>query len=133
MFGGQLQFLGYEGELDRASPGETLTLLSVWQAIETLPGQAAQLSLFVHLLDEEGQVVAQHDGLDIRLAGLRGGDRFAQLHTLPLPADLPSGEYALQIGIYDPATGERLTVPTAEGAADRLLLNTITITDENSS
>ena len=133
VFGGQLQLLGYEGELDRASPGETLTLLSVWQAAEMLPDQTAQLSLFVHLLDEEGQVVAQHDGLDIRLAGLRGGDRFAQLHTLPLPADLPSGEYALQIGIYDPATGERLTVPTAEGAADRLLLNTITITDENSS
>ncbi|MFN2173551.1 MAG: ArnT family glycosyltransferase [Candidatus Promineifilaceae bacterium] len=127
IFGGQLQLLGYEGLPDNAAPGETQTLISVWQAAEPFVHDAPQLSLFVHLLDEEGQVVAQHDGLDVRLAGLQQGDWFAQLHTLPLPEDLQPGTYTLQIGVYDPATGRRLVVPTASGETDRLLLHTLSI------
>lgn len=133
LFGERLQLLGYEGLPDSAAPGEILTMLSIWQAAKTLPGDTEQLSLFVHLIDEEGQVVVQHDGLDVRLAGLQRGDWFAQLHTLPLPGDLLPGTYGLQIGVYNPGTGERLTVPTADGTADRLLLHTLAIRENNPS
>jgi 4-amino-4-deoxy-L-arabinose transferase-like glycosyltransferase len=133
VLGGRLQFLGTEGVPESAAAGETLTMLSVWQAVDTFPSETDQLRLFVHLIDEEGQVVVQHDGLDVLLAGLQRGDWFAQLHTLPLPGDLPPGTYGLQIGVYNPETGERLAVPTADGPADRLLLHTLSISDSNPS
>ena len=52
------------------------------------------------------------------------GDRFLQLARLPLPADLPPGDYTLQFGLYDRATGARWPVLNADGrpAGDRLLL-----------
>ena len=133
IFGEQLQLLGYEGALDSASAGDILTLLTVWQPTQMQPENANQLSIFVHFLDEQGQVVAQHDGLDVRLAGLQGGDRFAQLHALPLPEDLPPGTYALQLGIYDPSTGQRLPVTVPGGMADRLLLHTLHVGGESDS
>jgi hypothetical protein len=102
--------------------------LSYWRVTGDPAGrQRLDLSLFVHLLDGSGQVVSQHDGLDVRLAGLRPGDEFAQLHTIPLPADVPPGDYALQIGFFDRQTMARLPVTTLESRPDRLLLHRFTI------
>jgi hypothetical protein len=44
---------------------------------------------------------------------------------VPLPADLPAGEYDLVVGLYDFNTGVRLTVP---GSSDNsLMLGTIEV------
>jgi hypothetical protein len=44
------------------------------------------------------------------------GDILAESFRLDLPATLPSGDYTLAIGMYQPATGERLpVVPDASG------------------
>ncbi|MCA9912160.1 MAG: hypothetical protein KC496_02375, partial [Anaerolineae bacterium] len=44
------------------------------------------------------------------------GDRtLVQTLTLPIPADLPAGEYHAAIGLYDPATNERLPLQTPSG------------------
>ncbi|MBP7593822.1 MAG: hypothetical protein KBA85_19620, partial [Chloroflexi bacterium] len=75
-----------------------------------------------HLLNAAGQVVAQHDGLDVARTGLRPGDEFAQLHTITLPPDLPPGDYALQLGLYRVDDGARLSVPVDGMVADRILL-----------
>jgi hypothetical protein len=60
---------------------------------------------FVHLLDANGQIVAQDDHVPLQnqypttrwVNGEVVEDRF----VLRLPADLPPGEYALEIGLYD--------------------------------
>lgn len=85
-----------------------LTLLSFWRAHQT---PEAALKIFVHLLNEAGQLVAQHDGLDVEWSTLRPGDEFAQLHPILLPSDLPPGNYALQIGLYRAGDGVRLGEP----------------------
>ena len=104
-----------------ARPGEELTLLTSWQ---TGPARFLSLAMFVHLLDAAGNIVAQDDGLGYPPHTWQPGDRFIQLARLPLPPDLPSGEYTLQFGLYDRATGARWPVLNAEGqpAGDRLLL-----------
>lgn len=121
LFGDTFALLGYiMGEPQT----DTLTLLTSWrihQAITTNP--PPNLRIFIHLLDASGAVVAQYDGLDVRLTGLQPGDELAQLHTLTLPPDLPPAPYGLQIGLYDADTGQRLTVATPEGPVDRLLLH----------
>lgn len=117
-FGGQLQLLGVETELT----SERLDMLSYWR-VEAATERS--LKIFVHLLDEEGRVVAQHDGLDVQLAGLEKGDEFAQLHVISLPADMQSGSYGLQVGVYEVENGRRLEVATAVQPTDRVLLNLV--------
>ena len=72
----------------------------------------ADMTVFVHLVDEAGTVVAQGDGppMDGRwptslwLPGLSLDD----VHRIELPEDLATGRHALVVGLYDPRTGERL-------------------------
>lgn len=104
-----------------ARPGEDLALLTTW---ETGEARFLSLALFVHLLDATGAIVAQDDGLGYPPHTWQPGDRFAQLARLPLPSDLPPGDYTLQFGLYDRADGRRWPVLDPGGApiADRLLL-----------
>jgi hypothetical protein len=73
-------------------------------------------TVFVHLVGPEGaeQVSAQGDSQPLAgrwptslwLPGLLLDD----VHTIPLPPDLPPGVYHLLVGLYDPTTGVRLTL-----------------------
>ncbi len=63
----------------------------------------APLKVFVHLTDDAGRPVAQHDTVH---AGS------GQRHGLLLPAQCPADLY-LVVGLYDGATGER--VPLLDG------------------
>ena len=112
--------LGYQ----ISSSSDAVAMLSLWR-VQQPP--AAELKIFVHLLDATGQVVAQHDGLDVGQQALQPGDEFAQLHTIALPPDLPSGTYALQIGLYRAAEGSRLPLAVDGRFTDRLLLQLVEI------
>ena len=74
-----------------------------------------RLSVFVHLLDENGGFLAGDDGLWVDPYSLRTGDRWVQLHRF----DEPVWNYDLAIGLYDPVTGERFLT---EDGRDHLVL-----------
>jgi len=119
-FEGRLSFVGYERLQQLPAPGERLALLTYWRVEQPPP---APLKIFVHLLDESDTLVAQHDGLGSPRRGWAAGDLIVQKHLLPLPADLSSGLYRLQLGLYNAPAGPRLRVFDA----DRLLLAPIEI------
>jgi hypothetical protein len=99
-------------DADRFVPGATASLISRWAAgAEVAPA----LKIFVHLVDGEGAVRAQHDGLDCPSRFWRMGDRILQRHDLQLPDDLPPGRYAVRIGVYDPRT--LAPYPSCDGAS----------------
>jgi hypothetical protein len=50
------------------------------------------------------------------------GETIKDVHQLPLPADLPAGEYRLNIGLYLLETGERLFVVDAAPPANMVTL-----------
>ena len=100
--------------------GRKLTLVSDWQQ----QGEPAPVKIFVHVLDESGELAAQWDGLGAAWEGWRTGDFLRQRHTLELPADAPAGTYQLVIGLYDPETLERWRLPSG---ADFVELTEITI------
>ncbi|RLC78233.1 MAG: hypothetical protein DRJ03_25560 [Chloroflexi bacterium] len=77
-----------------------------------------RLAVFAHLLNADGALVAGDDGLWVDPLTLRPGDRFVQIHRLT------NGPYTLELGLYDPLTGERWSVLNAEGqpVADHILL-----------
>jgi hypothetical protein len=92
-------------------PGQTLPAEFVWLPLKQ-PG--ADYHLFLQLLTAGGDLVAQHDsspgGGYAPTSAWSPGTEVSDRHGLSLPADLPPGEYRLIAGLYDPTSGERLSV-----------------------
>jgi len=110
-----------------ARPGEALTALLTWTA---LAQPARDYTVFVHVLDAAGNLVAQLD--QPPLAGFaptqlwQPGMTLVDQLAVPLPEELPEGEYTVRIGLYS-AEG-RLPV-TREGApaGDAIELGTVMV------
>ena len=123
-----LEFLGYDAP-SSAKPGEVVPLTLYWRVKQDVAAQQLPLSLFVHLLDSQGEFAAGRDLLAFPTAGWRSGDVWVQQNDVPLPADLKAGNYRLEIGAYSQADNVRWRVVDAQGndAGDRLLLNEIEV------
>lgn len=121
-FGDFARLAGYRlsGE---ARAGEPLTVTLAWKAT----GETDRsYSVFVHLVNAQGEIVAQHDGRpadgDLPTEIWVRDEYIVDPHTLPLPADLPPGVYAIHVGLYLPDTWERAAIvsslPHANGALE---------------
>jgi hypothetical protein len=110
---------------DNLAPGNEATLLTTWHVdapldLPPIPIVAQppppktysgpRLAIFVHLLETDGGILASDDGLWVDPLTLQPGDRFVQAHHLAVPDSAPDGPYALEVGLYDPKTDERLSV-----------------------
>jgi len=133
-FGGRLAFLGYEwlqqtpvpsaGKKPALQDGRP-TLLTYWRVEEPSSSTSTSPKVFVHLINDASELVAQHDGLGSPPRGWGSGDLIVQRHLIPLPAGLPVGLYTPVLGLYETQdTKSRLTV----GADDRLLLPPLEVT-----
>ena len=49
------------------------------------------------------------------------GEIISDTHALALPATLLPGRYTLRLGLYDPASGERLPISSERPITDRAL------------
>ena len=113
-FGTQLRLLGYD--LDCQAGAGTCTLTLQWQGLAPME---RDYTVFVHLLDGDGTIVAQSDAppgdpffpTSIWLPG----DRVSDSHRLDLPADVVASEYALLVGVYHQPSGERLAASDDQG------------------
>ena len=94
-------------------PGETLDLALFWRA-DAVPGLDS--SVFVQLLDAAGTNVAQWDGSPydavskLPASNWPAGWRGEHAVALPVPAEVPAGDYRVIAGMYDWQTGARLPV-----------------------
>ena len=94
-------------------PGDPLALTLYWQAKGDVPGN---LKVFVHLVDGNGQITAQSDSVPADGAAPTQswlpGEVVIDRHTLKPPA---RGAYRLVVGMYDPASGQRLPATDEAG------------------
>jgi hypothetical protein len=111
-FGGMITLVGYNTLL--TSDQGSLQLFTIWQVEDSLP---ADLASFAHWVDEDGEIISQHDGFDAAARFLQPGDLVVQRHILPLPGSLPQGEYELHVGLYTREDGSRLV--REEGSAEK--------------
>jgi len=107
-FDNKMELRGYAAE----RTGDTLNVTLFWRASAAM---GYDYTVFVHLLDANGNVVAQHDGqptwqLPIPTSTWQPGETLRDRHPILLPADLPPGEYRLRVGVYFWQTLERLPV-----------------------
>ncbi|MBK8906034.1 MAG: glycosyltransferase family 39 protein [Anaerolineaceae bacterium] len=89
-------------------PGDTLAVTLVWQAHQPLP---ADLTVFVHLLGVDGQLVAQKDNAPLfgtrPTTSWQPGERLIDRYELTIAEDTPAQTVQLSVGMYDPITLER--------------------------
>ncbi len=134
-FGTVTALTGYDLDDRTYAPGDVIPLTLHWEALD--PAAASRdLRVFVHVMDPANDtaagIAAQFDGPP------RGGtypfwvwtpgERVSDPTWISLPGDMPPGEYALLLGVYDGVSFERLSIGGAEDfGASRLSLGTITV------
>ncbi|MGE5137871.1 MAG: hypothetical protein ACM3JD_00290, partial [Rudaea sp.] len=107
-------------------PGQTLDLSLYWAAARPLD---SAYTIFVHMQDEKGTVLAQSDHAPWQ--GMfptdrwRPGETVRDTYRLELPADLPAGEYSLAVGVY--RTADQPIPLTAGGSS--VMLDTPLVAD----
>jgi len=124
-----IRLLGYSLSDDVYHPGETLRVTLFWQASQNV---RANLVVFVHVLDPQGNLVTQHDSAP-REGGYptpfwQPGVVVDDTHPVPLPPDMPPGEYILSVGLYEWPSLQRLRVVEGPAAGnDHIVLQTIQV------
>jgi hypothetical protein len=117
--------------LPALQPGAVLPIDLHWQASRPV---ANNYHVFVHLLDEQDQRIAQSDGQPALwtrpTSSWQPGEVIEDRHGLSLPADLPAGDYQLIVGLYLPKNGQRLT--TGDGQSF-VSLGSVRVTPEDRS
>ncbi len=108
-FGKQIAMVGY----DEASNPQGLALTLYWKRNAPV---TADYSVFVHVLDTNGKIIAQQDSQPANGTNPTTlwdeGEVVADPYTLSVPE---RGTYRVDVGLYLPATGERLIVVDANG------------------
>jgi hypothetical protein len=116
---GFVTLLGYDMNLEP----ETLNLTLYWRSDATLP---TDYTTFVHMRDSTGQargqsgtIVAQRDRPPADGAYPTSlwdpGEVIPDSIQIPIPAQVPAGEYEIVAGLYDFETGRRLYVLDDQG------------------
>lgn len=123
-WGNFARLLGFslDGDL---RPGERVVVRLAWRATGAT---STSYTVFLHLSDATERIWSQDDspplgGLGPTTSWLEG-EVIEDSHELLLPQDIPSGDYTLYAGLYDPLTGQR--VRTVEGK-ERIILSEVTV------
>jgi 4-amino-4-deoxy-L-arabinose transferase-like glycosyltransferase len=115
-FADRVQLLGYDMQpLPTGNEPRTLSITLYWRALSEMN---VSYITFVHLLDESGQVVSQVDHLPgegaFPTTGWLPREVITDEFVVPLPESGTTAATQFELGIYAPATGQRL--PVVDGA-----------------
>jgi len=106
---------GYDLPRRILSPGDALALTLHWQTNRPLQNN---YTVFVHLLNRQGERIAQRDSWPANgqapTAAWLPDQPISDSHQITLPPNLPPGGYRLAVGLYNGETGERIPLQTGE-------------------
>jgi hypothetical protein len=140
--GDKIRLLGYEIEGDDQETGsrqsriqgeaQTVDVTLYWQVVAPIE---EDYTVFVHLLNPDGNLTTQHDGQPLHgylpTSSWSPGEVIPDHHRLPLAGDLSSGPYRLIAGMYLLETLERLPVlsENTQGTGDSVMLAQLELED----
>ena len=113
----------------RARPGSELAIVSYW--LYAGQGSHPAATAFVHLVAGDGRAYAQDDGFALPRDAWRRDEVLVQWFFVPLPEELPQGDYWLFTGMYSVADMSRANVLDEHGQwlADGLRLGPVHVGD----
>jgi len=125
-FPGVGTLVGYTLETDSLDRTIPIDVTLIWRGDQT---PDLSYTVFVQLLNPDGQVIAQADSIPAAntrpTSGWRPGEYIVDVQQLTFHPDAQPGPARLIVGLYDPATGAR--VPLASGDDFVLLREEITV------
>ncbi|MBN1584386.1 MAG: hypothetical protein JXA89_27010 [Anaerolineae bacterium] len=124
-FGDLLTLTGYRLNGERFKVGDVVELVTYWRALRTVQAQD-DWDTFVHLLDQDSQVIGGTDVLDSPPTGWRPGDTVVQVHRFHVGEASPQAAW-IEIGVYRHKAGRLPVMLDGEAAGDRVLLVPVSI------
>ena len=131
--GDLVEFLGYDLEGTGFSSGDVLPLTLYWQALEQMD---TSYTVFTHLIDEDNRIWGQQDnppqgGRHPTTLWLKG-EVVTDRYNIIVDHNAASGQYAIEMGLYNAETGVRLPVLDEQGERvdDRVLLRKVWVIAE---
>lgn len=128
--GDQISLLGYNINGSPVKADQVLRLTLYWKAAEKVENN---YTVFTHLLNNDGLSVGQKDNPPVNgfypTSTWKKDEIITDRYAIPLAADLPSGQYQIEIGMYDFDTGVRLPAFDEKGHSlgDSILLGNVEI------
>ncbi len=119
-FGDIARLTGFNILKEQFSSGESVPLELVWQS--STNGSADDYVVFAHILAEDGRLIGQHDSPPANGARRVTGwliDEYVVDHHEMILNENYYGQASLEVGIYDPLTGNRVLLPDG---SDHLIL-----------
>jgi hypothetical protein len=114
-----------------ARRGEAIVVILVWRV--SAPPEA-DYTIFAHLVDASGKIVAQSDAPPTgdSTSQWRPTRQYVHATVLPIDANTPPGTYRLEIGLYNAATMERVLVldTNNQPSGDKLMIEPFNIVGE---
>jgi hypothetical protein len=130
-FNGQATLAGLDATAQQVSPGETLGVRLYWQPTAEF---TQDYTAFVHLIGPDGMLHGQVDQTPgagaYPTTGWLPGETIADEYSIAIPGDAPAGDYQIEIGMYNPITGQRLPVclsSACDQVDDKVLLPGLTV------
>jgi hypothetical protein len=135
-FGDGVRLMGYDLDTETVASSKTLGLTLYWQARQPVK---SRYKVFTHVLGEVYNASAgsflwgQQDNEPANGARptstWRTGEVIVDRYAIPLDPEMPPGDYVVEIGLYNPATLERLPVLDDRGQsiADHVILTKLEI------
>ena len=128
--GSNVRLVGYKTEEERIPSGHALKIALYWRADAT---PVEDYTVFVHLLDETGALIGQHDGQPVDgsypTSLWEPGETVKDEHVVVIPESALPGEFHLQVGMYRARNGQRLPVmdDTGQDIGDAVPLANVTL------
>ncbi len=101
----------------QTTPGGNILLSLLWESLQPV---AKDYQVFVHLVDRDGNMVAQRDGQPVQWMRPTSTwlleEEIVDHYGMLLPDTFPTGRYSVLVGMYDAVTGQRL--PVSAGPAN---------------
>lgn len=127
VFGDTVVLRGYSLPSLEMAAGSELLLRLYWR-VTVQP--FSSYALGIGLRGPEGMLVWQHSDDDISWVP----GRLVTEHRLRVPRQVSEGDYGLEVWLYDPESGERVSIEGAEGSArGPVHLATLYLTSSSSS
>jgi hypothetical protein len=107
-----------------------LRLALYWKALEKVEND---YTVFTHLLNNDGLIIGQKDNTPVGgfypTSTWERDEITTDRYAIPLAADLSSGQYRIEIGMYDFDTGIRVPIHDEKGyiLGDSILLGNVEI------
>ena len=112
------QIVGWDPGSGSVKPGDAIHPRLVWRAFGR---SGAAYTVFIHLLNSTGKIVGQRDEAPNHNARPTttwvAGEYIEDPHDVDVPLAAPPGTYQIEVGLYDPTSGQRVRLTTSADSA----------------